>query len=140
MRYALNVQWRECNFVWSPGSSDGRHSNIHHEKEGPKQVWLRPNFDQWEEEPMDKCTDGSFEIVRMAPPGQVMFCFVIDGKQGWSHDYTHYTLHSYTIHSTLYRLVPRLQTCPAAPRRGCRRRRTQKRHPGTAVDRKHQDR
>jgi Ran GTPase-activating protein (RanGAP) involved in mRNA processing and transport len=80
-------QWRECKFVWNPGESDGRHSNIRHVKEGPKNVWLRTNFDQWEEEPMDKCTDGSFEIVRMAPPGQAMFCFVIDGQQGWSNSY-----------------------------------------------------
>ena len=47
----------------------------------PRAVLLRTNFDNWEEEPMCLCEDGSFELVRMAPPGAVQYLFVVDGVQ-----------------------------------------------------------
>jgi hypothetical protein len=78
-------RWSEAEFVWHPGQSDVGSVCAEHIPDSPSglrvgkvhSVSLRAEFDKWNEEAMSVRPDGSWIVHRMAPPGKVLYSFVV---------------------------------------------------------------
>lgn len=60
--------WSETRFHFDPTET------------AVSKVEFKAEFDYWQSRPMVKLDDGTFEIFRMAPPGNCQYYFVVDGR------------------------------------------------------------